>query len=254
MSKRMVAVLTVLLAVGFVFAEWHEVAGGTGEVRVEILEQNASRTVFEVVVPGVEITTKEVDGEEFAVIELPGRRQATLEPGKPQVPLVPVLLARPYGAQVTVDVVAEQTTEIEVARPYPLQPRVTMSERQREFVIDREFYGRDGIYPPEDARLVHTATWRDLDVANIHVYPVRVNPGRRLVQVASRMRVTVEYSGGTYPTTTRGWMLPIYGRLVRNLAQLKLEPAADDPNACKYLAVVHENWWSGLPPIKWTRS
>ena len=157
MKLRKLTVLTVLLAVGFVFAEWHEVAGGTGDAQVRILEQSNTGTTFEVVVPGVEITAKEVDGEEFSVVTLPGGHTAYLEDGKPQVPMVPVLLAIPTGAQVSLQVAAKEIERLRVANIYPLQPSVPISQEPGPFVIDREFYVQEGVYPGEDASVVQTA-------------------------------------------------------------------------------------------------
>ncbi len=242
MSKRAVAVLTVLLAVGFVFAEWHEVAGGSGKARVRILEQNNTGTTFEVTVPGVEITTKEVDGEEFAVVTLPGGHTAHLVNGRPQVPVVPVLLAIPNGATVSFHVEAKETQKLRVARIFPLQPLPPWGHEPGPFVFDRDFYIEDVSYPGEDAGSVHTAVWRDLNVANIRVYPVRVSPAQGEIEVASRIRVRVNYSGGTYPTTIADWMMPQYARLVDNFAQLSVQPTDDDPNATKYLVFCHSQY------------
>ncbi|OYD14056.1 hypothetical protein CH330_09635, partial [candidate division WOR-3 bacterium JGI_Cruoil_03_51_56] len=68
----MLVALTVLIAAGFVFAEWQPVGNGTGSAKITMLEQNAARTVFEVTVPGVEITPVVVEGEQFSQLTLPG--------------------------------------------------------------------------------------------------------------------------------------------------------------------------------------
>ncbi|OYD17162.1 hypothetical protein CH330_00825 [candidate division WOR-3 bacterium JGI_Cruoil_03_51_56] len=38
--------ITLVACISFAFAEWHEIAGGTGKVQVEILEQSASATTL----------------------------------------------------------------------------------------------------------------------------------------------------------------------------------------------------------------
>ncbi|OYD14403.1 hypothetical protein CH330_08750, partial [candidate division WOR-3 bacterium JGI_Cruoil_03_51_56] len=210
--------------------------------KVTILENNSQSTVFEVTVPGVEITPVVVEGEQFSQLTLPGEVMAVLEEGKPQVPKVSVLLAIPTGAQVTARVVAKETKQLKVADVYPLQPPLTEDQEPGPLVVDRSFYARDVNYPGYDISVIGTAVWRDLDVANIQVYPVQVNPARGEIEVVSKMRVEVSYSGGGYPAHVARWLIPTYGRFIDNFSELYLESETDYTEGDRYLVFCHSNY------------
>jgi len=194
---------------------------------VSIVEQSSSGTTFVVDIPGVEVAPTDVDGVTYSRVSIPGAVAATLEEGKPEVPMVPVLLARPTGSVPTLRVVSMETKTLSVARLYPLQPALTYSQTPGPFVVDGNFYSGDAEYPSSRAVVVHTATWHDLDVVNVQVYPVVVRPARSEVVVTSRVTVRVDYSGGEYPSAITEWMQPMYRRLIRNYGAIGVGPGLD---------------------------
>ncbi|MEO0081181.1 MAG: C25 family cysteine peptidase [candidate division WOR-3 bacterium] len=238
MTRHVFAAFALLLVAGLASASWLPVAGGTGGARIAILEQNASRTVFEVTVPGLEQTPVAVESEHFVDIGLPGEVMAVLDEGKPQVPKVSVLLAIPTGAKPTARALVKETKRLIVGNVYPLQPPLIDGQEPGKFVFDRQFYSQDVSYPGYDVRIVETGVWRDLDVANIQVYPVQVNPARGEIEVASRIRVEVEYSAGTYPQTVADWMIPQYAQYIDNFNLLPVRPQ-DYSAGVRYLVIAH---------------
>ena len=244
MLKSVLAALSVLVLVGSAHAGWQPVAGGTGGAYITVLEQNAGRTVFEVSVPGLELTPVITEKGKFSRLSLPGEVMAVIEEGKPEVPKVSVLLAIPSGARVSAQVVEKETKRLPVARVYPLQPPLLDGEEPGPTAFDQGFYGRDVSFPGYDVKLIETGVWRDLHVANLQVYPVQVNPARAEVEVASRIRVEVDYSGGIYPTRVAEWMLPIYSEYVDNFGQLLLEPQDDYTPGVRYLVISHTDFSS----------
>lgn len=242
MTGRVSVVLVVLLAFGTVRADWLPVAGGTGGARVTLLEQNATRTVFEVTIPGLEANAVNVNGEYFTQLSLPGEVMAVIEEGKPQVPKVSVLLGIPTGARVSTRVLDKETKTLAVSNVYPLQPPLTDKQEQEHLVYDRKFYSQDLSFPDYDERVIETGVWRDLSVANIQVYPVRVNPARGTIDVASRIRIEASYSGGSYPRTVADWMVPQYAQYIDNFGQLGLQSSDAYTAGVRYLVISHATY------------
>ena len=242
MTKRVVTAVAVLLAVGLTLADWMSVGGSAGGAKVTILDQNTTGTTFEVTVPGVEVTPTLADGREFSTVNLPGEVMATLEQGKPQVPKVSVLLAIPNGARVSSRVVARETRTLKVANVYPLQPPLLDDKQAGPLVQDVSFYSQDVSYPAMDLSPVQTGVWRDLATCNLQVYPVKVNPARGEIEVATRIRVRVDYSGGTYPRTVASFMFPMYSQYVDNFAKLGVKPQTDYTAGVRYLVIGNSVW------------
>ncbi len=240
-AKAVVAAFALLAATS-AFGTWYSVGGEAGSAKVTIVEQSFGRTTFEVTVPGVEVAVEVVKGEEFSRVTLPGEVFAVLEQGKPQVPKVSVLLAIPTGASVSARVLSRESETFKVDNIYPLQPPLLEGEKPGPLVLDREFYSQEVSYPGLDARVIETGRWRDLDVANIQVYPVQVNPGKGEVEVASRIRIRVDYSGGRYPARIAEWMISYYGSYIDNFAEVRLRPETDYTPGCRYLVFCHDNY------------
>ena len=242
MTKRVVAAMAVLVAVGLTPANWMSVGGDAGRARVTILEQNTFGTTFEVTVPGVEVTPTTADGNAFSMINLPGEVMAGLEQGKPQVPKVSVLLAIPSGARATSRVLARETRTLKMTNVYPLQPPLLDNQPPGPFVQDVSFYSRDVSYPAADLSPIRIGVWRDLTTASLQVYPVKVNPARGEVEVTTLIRVRVDYTGGTYPQTVAGFMFPLYAEYVDNFADLGLAPQTDYTSGVRYLVIGHNSY------------
>ncbi len=242
MTKRVFALLTVFIVSSISMAEWISANGATGAPKITILEQNSSRTVFEVTVPGVEINRTVIDNEEFALINLPNEVMAVLDEGKPQVPKVSVLLAIPERARLRFQVLDKESQVFKVGRVYPLQPPLLDGEEPGPFVIDNNFYNQNVSYPEMDVALIHTGKWRDLSVANLQVYPVKVNPAKGEIEVIKRIRVRVDYEGGFYPQLISDWMVPFYSHYIDNFHHLPVQTPTTYSAGVRYLVFCHQNY------------
>jgi len=237
-------IMLVIMAVcaGLLNAEWLGTGTAAAPPEVTIVEQNTNRTVFEVRVPGVELDRTTVDGEEFAVVNLPGEVMAVLEEGKPQVPKVSVLLGIPSGAKVSYRILNRETRTYKVGRVYPLQPPLIDGQEPGPFVIDRTFYQQNRFYPDADIALLNTGVWRDLSVANLQVYPVKVNPATGELELTTTIRVQVDYYGGSYPQFVADWMVPHYASYVDNFRYLPVQPLTDYNPGVRYLVFCHQKY------------
>ncbi len=241
---RVLVVLVAAIAVMPANAEWYEAAGGSGDARVAILEQSAAGTTFEVTIPGFEAIPVATDSGQYQNLSIRGAAPANLGIGRPDVPALPVLLAIPKGAQVTVRVEEKAARTLKVGDVCPQQPTKTEGSDGRPFECDREFYKEDVSYPSSDYSEARIGEWRDLEVAHFQVYPLRVNPARGEVEVTTRLRVRVEYAGGVYPTKVADWMAPQYGMFIANYPKLPVKPQTDFDPAVRYLVISHSNYAS----------
>lgn len=244
--RNIIVGVVIALTISTALGEWVDFGTGVREATIRIIEQSAGGTVFEVVVPGVEVAPLRVVGIEYRRISIPGCLPATQDIGKPEVPRFNVLLAIPNGAQVSLEVLTKETRMLRLANVYPLQPLQNDDEKPPAFVFDWAFYEQDGAHPGKDAALIHTGVWRDLSVANIQVYPVQVNPSRGKVEVARRIVVRAEYGGGSYPAKVTGWMVPMYAHFINNFSALRLPGDGTDeyPRGVRYLVIAHSNYYA----------
>jgi hypothetical protein len=202
---------------------------------VSVVAASALGATVTVEVPGIEAESVAINGAQYLKLTIPGAVSAVLDVGKPEVPAVPVLLARPTGSTVTLTILSIKTETLDVARVYPMQRPLKYGEQAGPLTVDNSFYASDVEYPSGRLSSPRTATWRDLDVVNVHVYPVAVRPAQHQVIVTSRIKFRVDFSGGHYPARVTGWMVPMYRRLVQNYDGLRFTTAEQEPPGTKCL-------------------
>ncbi len=232
---RPIIAVVMVLSTSIASAEWIQVGKGTGPAKVSVGAASASGATVTVEIPGVQTESVAIDGVQYLKLTIPGAVSAVLDVGKPEVPAVPVLLARPTGSAVTLTILSIKTETLDVARVYPMQRPQKYGEQAEPLTVDNSFYASDVEYPSDRLSSPRTATWRDLDVVNVHVYPVTVRPAQHQVIVTSRIKFRVDFSGGHYPKTVASWMVPMYRRLVQNYDRLRLTTTAQEPPGTKCL-------------------
>jgi hypothetical protein len=239
--RTIIAVVIVLVA-GIASAAWLQVGTGAGPAKVTVDAASASGATVTVEVPGIEAESVAINGVQYVKLAIPGAVSAVLDVGKPEVPAVPVLLARPTGSTVSLRILSMQTETLHVANVFPMQPSLKLGEQAGPLAFDSSFYASDVEYPSDRLSSPITATWRDLDVVNIHVYPVAVRPAQHEVVVTSRITFRVDFSGGHYPKTVASWMQPMYRSLIDNYEKLGLATAGQEPPGTKCLVFCHQEY------------
>jgi len=102
MSKRFVPVVIALVTTAVAKAKWLQVGAPAPTAQVRVTEQSNQGVTFEVTVPGIEVSAERRDGRDFSRVTFPGGYAAPLTVGRPEVPMIPALLAVPNGARVSV--------------------------------------------------------------------------------------------------------------------------------------------------------
>ena len=93
----------------------------TIEAKVTILEQSNSYTTFEITVPGVGLEQVEADGTVYSRLSVPGCMQGGLTVGSPEVPRLPMALAVPKGAGLSVEVLEHESMTLDIGPVFPQQ-------------------------------------------------------------------------------------------------------------------------------------
>jgi|GEM_PF-607407 len=223
-------------------AAWIQVGKGAGPARASVRAASASGATVTIEIPGIQTELVDINGVQYTKLTIPGAVSTGFGVGKAEVPAVPVLLARPTGSAVTFRVLSIQTETLQVARVFPTQPPLKLGEQAGPVVVDNSFYSSDVEYPSSRLSSPSLATWRDLDVVNVHVYPVTVRPAQHQVIVTSRIKFRVDFSGGSYPRRVTSWMVPMYRRLVQNYDNLRFAPLAEEPSDTKCLVFCYQDY------------
>ena len=166
--------------------------GGSGSAEcpaVRVLETRADGVLLECEVSALKVQEVTIEGQTYHVLEIEGGGVEG-EIGAPMLPTFSRLVQIPAECGVTCEVTALETTELQGFHLLPMQ-----TEQGRDFVIDQEAYARDGFGEARAARTGAPAIARELRVVPITFSPLRHDPSRDLLEVATRIAVDVRFTG-----------------------------------------------------------
>ncbi|NPV13554.1 hypothetical protein HPY86_01295 [candidate division WOR-3 bacterium] len=222
-----VVVLTTLLTVGAAFSSWLGITSPTPTIpRIEINPDGNNATIIEITIPGLETETKEIDGENWTVVQIPGEPAITGKVGLPQLPVVVRNLALPDNATVDVSVVESEFEKVSGVLIYPTQKPLTECE-QPVWQVDETFYQKDLVYPSELATVKLQSTWRGLPFATIEINPVRYNPAKRELFITKKQVVQVNHAGVFRRKVIEPWTLGVLKNAYRQSRKVQPGRALD---------------------------
>lgn len=148
------------------------------------------------------IETVDVSGKEFHKLTLDGYEYTT-EVGKPQVPVLSILLAIPDDIDISIAVEDSSYKIISNYLVYPVPKEVEKTTKdgctyiEEEFYIDDEFYGKNVYYPENLAEIDEILNIRDQRVARIVIQPIQFNPEKQDIKIYHTINVQVKYGKPT---------------------------------------------------------
>ncbi len=239
--RRKVIMGTVVL-LGFIFAEWLGITTKTPtSPKIEIKPEGNSATVIEVAIPGLETTTEFVKNQNWTVVRIPNEPSLTGEVGRPQLPILIRNLALPDNGSLTLEVAETEFEKVPDILIYPAQKPLTDRD-QPTWTVDEKFYQKDETYPNEIAVLKRSTTWRGLPFAEVQINPVRYNPAKRELFVATRLKVRVNHTGNFEKHQLEPWTLPILKTIVDNPERYRLTVNWLTDSKVRYLVIAHTNY------------
>lgn len=164
-------------------------ASAASEPRLRVLEVDPEQVRLCFELDALDIAPVEIGGESYDLlaIEGGGHRGAL---GEPMLPTFTRLLQIPGEQGVTVEIDALEMTEFADIRPLPVQAADGSS-----FVLNTAAYARSGFEEIAPVQLGDPAIARDLRVVPITFQPVRYDPARGVIELSTRIAVTVRFTG-----------------------------------------------------------
>jgi hypothetical protein len=147
-----------------------------------------------------ELTLEEVENESglFYRINIPSHTP-TYDAGNPEVPVFSQMITIPDGADVRVKI-----SEVKSVRLHPSSQRIngilypsqeseskSLQQRRREFRINRELYNSKELIQLDTVKIESIGRFRDNQISNITVYPVRYNPATNSIEVITSMKIEI---------------------------------------------------------------
>jgi len=176
-------------------AEWVALDGADPSApRVNLVSHDGAATVIELSISGFHVEQETADGTVWHRLSL-GDNAALRRTGLPQLPVVARLVGIPDLADYTVATEVLDAVTLTGYAVWPAQPPMKDGEEPPAFTVDRAAYGLDKTWPLESAAAGDPQIWRDVRLTRLEMRPITCNPARNEITVASRMRVTLSYSG-----------------------------------------------------------
>ena len=232
--------------------------------RVNLLESDFDRVIFEIQVPGIwseEITTK---GGEFALLSIPDKGVSTII-GEPNLPVITKMVQIPFGAKVSLNLESFQVMEKSLEelginqRIAPVQPPVPKIEgawEEVEFVIDEDYYQQNAFLPEERVKLGEMGIIRGHRFVRVSIYPVSYNPQAGRVRIYSNIKMELTLSSSDMITTQNQlyrYASPPFEELCQDLF-INYETYAPIVKGAPqlpigYLIITHQNFYSSLADL-----
>jgi hypothetical protein len=188
--------------------------------RVTVLSDDASATVLRIDVPGFAVGSVQANGRTYQTIDLL-TEATTNDPGSPELPVVPRMLAIPDQGTVTVEVI--ESGDVQRFPGYVLAPaRESWYEGKPEtpYLISDAVYGFSSLYPASVVQVDPPGVFRDFRVARVAIHPLRYNPKDQVLEAVGSLTVRISYGGGPSlnpKLTPRRPIAPSFGALYRGI-------------------------------------
>jgi hypothetical protein len=188
--------------------------------RVEALTGAGDRVRLSLELPAIDVETIDILGESYQAVQFE-RGEWTGEYGAPALPALTRYVEIPAQSGASLRIVSVEERTLSDYRLLPLQDLDGSA-----FALDAELYRRDEFLGGEVAALGAPAIMRDLRVVPITFRPVRYNPVRHELRVATRVEIEIAFAGTDTRNAKTGRRVPptpdferFYGSMVVNHAR-----------------------------------
>lgn len=201
----------------------------------------------------------------YDVVTLRGA-DVTRDPGRPELPVVPIVLAVPAGAEVeSVEIVSTESSEIrEGVTPLPAQPPRILPvpglslPEWRPVGPDPAVYGASGTYPERLAEIVSDGRLVGSRAVGIAVYPVQFLPDVRKLRFFRQITLRLHYREGPPAPTVEAGPEPyrMAASLVENTSAISPRRLLDrerqtflDPGDYEYVIITDPGYATSFQPL-----
>ncbi|MBN1339156.1 MAG: T9SS type A sorting domain-containing protein [Bacteroidales bacterium] len=258
MKTKILLFLSVFLAAtAFAAKDWVKIsAENAAAPYVTILQQDNSKVILHIQLPGFFSETVTHDGITFRRLELIPF-QTTKEAGKPELPMLNHLIGIPDNKLVKINILDKKTTGFENFTVFPFQTPTTDNPGgwDHEFVMDKNFYSENKNYPGKQVYLDNPGIWRDVKVAGLHIVPFEYNPATGKLTVTREITLEIEFYGydGNLLLNRDKLVSPMFYRMyenkIINFSSLGYMPDYKGNNDIKYLIITNTNPLGSIQPL-----
>lgn len=167
-----------------------------GKNGIELVGQTKGNVSLEFNINEMSLTTFSYNDEEMQSIGISGISIPNAK-GLPNVPAYSRVIAIPQGAEAVLRIVSYEQQLIKDVNVEPsLGVQSENDEPDMNYTKDAKVYSENAYYPAEFAMISEPTTMRGVDIVNISISPVRVNPVTKEAIVYHNIEVEIEFVGG----------------------------------------------------------
>ena len=168
------------------------------EPSIKVINSDTSGITIEFELNGLEIKQREVNNTYYHLIKYKDCSW-TSEIGKPQLPTSSVFLGVPQSASISVNIINSTYSDDFGYLPLPVSDKVLeksdgMDYIADKFVIDREFYRQNSLYPSKIADIVYEGNIRHQRTVILEIRPVQYNPALKMLRKYNKVTLRVNFS------------------------------------------------------------
>ena len=165
---------------------------------VEIIESNNSRVIFELKPYKIDFEESFVNGKKYEIPKVKGCYRM-LEPGKPELPVIAILLGIPLNADPTIKIFESHSTFQSRKNVLP-SPELILTKNDQgknlsqRFYLDKECYSQNRFYPAGLVEITSIIFFRHQRVARIEIHPLQYNPVTKELVKIDRLRFALFFN------------------------------------------------------------
>ena len=259
MKKTAFTLVFLMSFVMFTFAQksWVDFTSSNPQLPVvQIEQQDASKLVLDISVPGMFVTNVTEEGTNFQLIEL-SELNTQQEVGMPQLPMINEVIGIPVEKLARFNIIEMTSIKLSDYTIYPFQtPSVDVQGgKSEQFVINNEFYNSDKSFPSENVVLAKPGIWRDVKVSGFHFTPFTYNPSTKELEVITSLKVEIEFYGTDSENlfTRSKEITPkfynMYEKAISNFNSLGYTVTTRDNTDIKYLIITNTEAVDAIQPL-----
>lgn len=178
------------------FADWIPFNGGseTQFTSISVLKSDYQSTPMNISVPGMTVEQVDQDGETYQQIRISKGRNRNYEPGYPNLPVIPIMIAIPHNVSYSISVTPSSQLSYNNYNLYPVQPIVSSNDPPPPFTKDNAFYDTNIDYPSILYRDSGVGDLRGIKILNLEITPFRYNPLNKSLIVFNNFNINITFT------------------------------------------------------------
>jgi len=252
--------LMVLARAGDVYgATW--IGARLEQPQVKLLADRAGSITFEILPGGFELGRAEINGKEYATIEMPAAGPS-LTKGYPEFPVLAQSVIIPDAGGVDIKLVSVETSRMKCPPPVPSKGNLYRDiDPQTVPYSFGPVYGSSAVYPAVPVRLSPPFILRDFRAATVQLFPVQYDFAKGELIIIQR--VVVEVLSNRAPETNALRRIsntidrefqPLYQSLFLNYLPQAVKYDTLTETGLKMLVITADAYRTNLQPlVEWKR-